>query len=277
MTNMHFTSAVQVQDALDVKAFEIEQELQAAGWYACSEVFRNLANEKTNLSEEYGKLLLIDYLDIYLELKTRYPDKGDNYLVAKVQEEISEARTDKLTGIGNRRAFDEAFNLEQSIISRMNNEEGRNKKYTSSIISFDANGLKAVNDSLGHEAGDKFISHFAKVISEHSRGSDKLYRVGGDEFIMIVSGKDASDCDSIVQNIRTALDKNSFIYDRMNVTMKTGAGICELDAESDKSEILKQADDNLYADKEGQPKSVMQKVFGSPPAGSSILRAPTAL
>lgn len=100
----------------------------------------------------------------------------------------------------------------------------------------------------------------------------KLFRVG-DEFIMIVIGKDVEECQTIITNIRKALDANPFTYEGNKISMKTAAGIAEFDENSDKSEVLKEADFSLYADKEDQPKSKWIPVGGGP-AGKDVLSFP---
>lgn len=101
----------------------------------------------------------------------------------------------------------------------------------------------------------------------------KLFRVGGDEFIMIVIGKDVEECQTIITNIRKALDANPFTYEGNKISMKTAAGIAEFDDNSHKSDMLKQADDALYADKKIQPKSSCTLIGGAS-AGKDVLKFP---
>ena len=91
-----------------------------------------------------------------------------------VEQRKMDAHTDELTGLRNRRAYHEALEeLEQF------------GKLDLSLWIFDINGLKEVNDSLGHSAGDRLIKAAAKCIAEGFGGKNAIYRIGGDEFAVI--------------------------------------------------------------------------------------------
>jgi diguanylate cyclase (GGDEF)-like protein len=88
-----------------------------------------------------------------------------------------EARTDALTGLGNRRALESDLDaLEQSALT----SDG-------AIALVDIDDLKTVNDAGGHAAGDRYLRDFADELRTYFRGSDGIYRVGGDEFALVVS------------------------------------------------------------------------------------------
>lgn len=263
------------QDALDIKIQEQLAQFEELGWIAVHEVFQNMVEENSsNLNPDQKKLLLLEYLGVYYQLKQDISDDGDRLLVMKVQKAVSEATTDSMTGIANRRAFNKQFETEKAVIARINSEDGRNQLYTSAIISFDVNGLKKVNDELGHNAGDEFIKCFAKIVSSSIRPTDQLFRVGGDEFIMIASGVDIDECNLIISRIREALDKKPFIYTGIEISVKTGAGIALITEDSNKLEVVDLADQELYEDKKVQPKSSWV-TKGSAPAGKDILHAPS--
>ncbi len=84
------------------------------------------------------------------------------------------AATDPLTGIANRRAFEAA--LAAAVASDVN----------LSLLMFDLDGFKGINDRLGHEAGDQVLCHFARALRDEIRPQDLAARLGGDEFIVIL-------------------------------------------------------------------------------------------
>ncbi|WP_406721023.1 MULTISPECIES: GGDEF domain-containing protein [Thioclava] len=88
------------------------------------------------------------------------------------------ARTDPLTGLSNRRAFDIA--LEASL------EAGRRGGAPFALAQLDLDHFKAVNDTLGHAAGDHVLAVVAKILREETREMDVVSRVGGDEFVMLL-------------------------------------------------------------------------------------------
>jgi diguanylate cyclase (GGDEF)-like protein len=92
----------------------------------------------------------------------------------------TEARRDSLTGLPNRRAFDERLDG----LLRDADPFG--------IALFDLDNFKATNDRLGHQAGDDVLREFARVAQRSLRASDELYRVGGDEFALLIEGTDTT-------------------------------------------------------------------------------------
>jgi diguanylate cyclase (GGDEF)-like protein len=91
--------------------------------------------------------------------------------------EAKESRTDALTGLFNRRAYEERRTVESARSRRSGDPLG--------LCLFDLNGFKAVNDRLGHPAGDEVLKGIAEVI-DHSRLSDDAFRIGGDEFAVLM-------------------------------------------------------------------------------------------
>jgi diguanylate cyclase (GGDEF)-like protein len=112
-------------------------------------------------------------------LQQRLSEIGAPADVRALAAELAEqAVHDPLTGLYNRRFFDEA--LAQSI------ETARRYGRELSLILFDLDGFKAVNDTCGHEAGDCVMKNFAQLLQATARKSDTVCRIGGDEFAVIL-------------------------------------------------------------------------------------------
>ncbi len=92
------------------------------------------------------------------------------------------ARTDPLTGLANRRAFEEDLKANCAMAERYG--------YPLSLLIFDLKGFKKINDDLGHAAGDQALRKIARVVADLVRGGDRIYRWGGDEFAVILSHVD---------------------------------------------------------------------------------------
>lgn len=92
-------------------------------------------------------------------------------------EQFRWARTDALTGLGNRMRWEEALSEAQGRI-----DSGA----PIAVITVDVDGLKEVNDTYGHDTGDELLRRCADVLREHSRGDDVLCRIGGDEFALLL-------------------------------------------------------------------------------------------
>jgi diguanylate cyclase (GGDEF)-like protein len=108
-----------------------------------------------------------------------------------------EATHDALTGLANRRAF----------FARLDQEVARAERHggTFALVLCDMDGLKAVNDTHGHEAGDRVLCMLANVLRAGLRRSDEAYRVGGDEFALVLADADRQDAENVVERLREGL------------------------------------------------------------------------
>lgn len=110
---------------------------------------------------------------------------------------LRESRTDGLTRIANRRAWDEALNLEESRRQRHGHHYG--------LVVIDLDGFKQINDHQGHQMGDQVLQIAASKLAAQLRGTDLLARVGGDEFALMVFNPSPSGLDDLVARLRQAL------------------------------------------------------------------------
>jgi diguanylate cyclase (GGDEF)-like protein len=118
-------------------------------------------------------------------------------LVSKIQ---TLSITDELTGLLNRRGF---FQFAYSRLLHLK----RNTGSVPIVMFMDMDGLKTVNDTYGHNEGDKAIIAFAKIISEALREEDIIGRVGGDEFVVLSSVKSHEQGEQVVKRIRAKFDE----------------------------------------------------------------------
>ncbi|MDP1652786.1 MAG: diguanylate cyclase [Rhodocyclaceae bacterium] len=107
------------------------------------------------------------------------------------------ARTDVLTGLANRRAFDEAGQLEIQ----------RAQRYATplSLVITDLDYFKAINDQYGHHVGDRVLQHFALILSESVRNVDLVGRWGGEEFAILMPGTDLEEAVQVAERMRVAV------------------------------------------------------------------------
>jgi diguanylate cyclase (GGDEF)-like protein len=108
-----------------------------------------------------------------------------------------QARIDPLTGLENRAAWND----------HVASEEARRVRYARSvtIVSADLDNLKAVNDRYGHEAGDRLIRAAANLLRRHARGADRIARVGGDEFLILMPETDLYGAGRYLARVRVAV------------------------------------------------------------------------
>lgn len=152
---------------------------------------------------------------------------------------------DKLTGLYNRRYF------EQAVIQM---DEPSN--YPIAIIIGDVNGLKLTNDAFGHLAGDRLLAAAAESLRRVLKDKDVLARWGGDEFIMLLPNTDMEEANSIIHDINH--DNKKTFVDSINLSISFGYAV-KYNNGYDMSIVMKQADDMMYKEKLSISRSVKNR------------------
>lgn len=142
---------------------------------------------------------------------------------------------DQLTGIYNRRFFEEE-------LKRLN--VSRNLPLT--IVMGDVNGLKLVNDSFGHTIGDELLNKVAKCIVKGCREDDIISRIGGDEFVILLTNTDAIEAENIVRRIQKYTSREKIEGIDISVSFGWASKVSEDEAIG---EVFKKAEDYLYKKK----------------------------
>ncbi|MBU0464082.1 MAG: GGDEF domain-containing protein [Proteobacteria bacterium] len=161
---------------------------------------------------------------------------------SKVLETIS--RIDGLTDLYNRRYFDEAFSFEWSRSLR--------QQISISIIIFDIDGFKRINDEYGHLAGDHYLKATATTIKNiFKRETDIIARYGGDEFIAIIPNKPLENVCMMAEKVRLKIAALHLEYEGqiLQTTISTGAAICVPDKNDKPQSLISNADKALYQSK----------------------------
>jgi diguanylate cyclase (GGDEF)-like protein len=154
------------------------------------------------------------------------------------------AMRDGLTGMYNRRAFDD--HLKQAIGLHGRQEGGR-----FALLVIDIDHFKKVNDTFGHPAGDAALRHTATLLHSHLRTGDQDARFGGEEFAVIVAGADEAGALHLAERIRRGIEKGQLIFDgaRLSVTVSIGLAVWPRDGATG-AELIAAADRALYAAKQ---------------------------
>ncbi|SDB23132.1 diguanylate cyclase (GGDEF) domain-containing protein [Pseudobutyrivibrio sp. YE44] len=191
---------------------------------------------KAALVEELdGPRLIIGLLNVDKQVKKEL-EYAENLLAAE-----DRASRDELTGVKNKHAYVDAEIALNDLI-----KEGNPLAFA--IVVFDLNGLKHVNDTMGHQAGDAYIKEGCSIICTAFAHSP-VYRIGGDEFCAIVQGRDYANMDAIIDNINSI---NSINEKKGKVTIATGFSINENDRFV--ADVFQRADANMYKNKEKMKK-----------------------
>jgi diguanylate cyclase (GGDEF)-like protein len=166
----------------------------------------------------------------------RFRGRLDAARLAEVTRLAQIAITDPLTGLRNHRAFHED-------LARNLHRVGRTG-IPVSLVMLDLDRLKEVNDTLGHQAGDERLQALADAITATERGSDCAYRIGGDEFAVILDGVRAWNALEFVQRLRTTLQTGT-----LGADVSASAGISEALVFMPKDSLIREADLALMATK----------------------------
>ncbi|EPY2274048.1 HD domain-containing phosphohydrolase [Clostridium sporogenes] len=156
---------------------------------------------------------------------------------------------DQLTGLYNRRFFEKE-------LKRLDVE----KNLPLTIVMADVNGLKLVNDSFGHAAGDELLEKVAEVIKKGCRSNDIIARLGGDEFVILLPKTDIYETEQIVKNINALALKET--VSAVNISISFGYGTKKKEGEKIE-EILKKAEDYMYKKKLFESPSMRGKTIGA--------------
>lgn len=156
------------------------------------------------------------------------------------------AFTDELTGVFNRTAF--RADMDKLVIEDKNT--GENKIIPVAVFIFDLNDLKKCNDQFGHENGDIYISSVSKIISEAFGVDGKCYRIGGDEFCVLMQYTGQNEIDSklrIIQKKIRELNRKKFV---VNISVAAGYAVYDENIDEDLDATMKRADTMMYENKQ---------------------------
>ena len=154
------------------------------------------------------------------------------------------SRTDRLTGLNNRGYWEEC----------LQHEYARHRRYQSmaALVMFDIDHFKAVNDTYGHQAGDKVIQAVAEVMREQVRDTDYPGRYGGEEFVVLLPDVDSAGAMLFAERLRQRIESLLVTYENQSIPFTISLGVADLSyPTSGHQQLIERADQALYASKEG--------------------------
>jgi len=151
--------------------------------------------------------------------------------------------TDALTGAHNREHFDTQLRAELSYARRHNTDV--------SLVIFDADHFKKVNDNYGHQVGDAVLIQLANVVRSTVRGEDVFARYGGEEFALVLRGIDIDGCGAVAERLRERIAALQLQTERGVLKVTVSAGCSSLSTTEDKTPegMISAADRRLYGAK----------------------------
>ena len=187
--------------------------------------------------------LLSQIVDVNATLHTRL-ENAEGTLetqVAEISAYKSEARTDPMTGLANRRVFDEqlrerlaGFQLNQVPVS---------------ILMVDIDHFREFNNDYGHQAGDAVLTQVAHVLRRSMGENDLVSRIGGEEFTIIIDSNSSESAQTLAEHARREIEQTDFVFEDQHLHVTVSVGGAESQEKENASGLVKRADVALYASK----------------------------
>ncbi|UZE21165.1 GGDEF domain-containing protein [Pseudomonas sp. B21-056] len=150
--------------------------------------------------------------------------------------------TDRLTGLYNRGHWEESLKATYARHQRYGNN--------SSLVMFDIDHFKRVNDTYGHQAGDKVIEQVARLVREHVRDSDVAGRYGGEEFGVVLSDTDKTGARMFAERLRKSVEEMAVQFGDQVIRFTISLGVADLSQPSHShADLIAWADEALYTSK----------------------------
>jgi diguanylate cyclase (GGDEF)-like protein len=148
------------------------------------------------------------------------------------------SNTDVLTGLNNRALLDQS--LEQAI------HLNRRYKTSMTLLIIDLDHFKKINDIFGHTTGDDVLKQVAILMRNNFRVPDIIFRIGGEEFLVLLNGSDTSNSEMVAERLRQSIETYKFIP---NHKVTASIGVCELKAHNTAKNWMSECDERLYVAK----------------------------
>lgn len=162
-------------------------------------------------------------------------------LETRVAELDREAHRDVLVPVANRRGLVRQLDM---LIARCERHH-----IPAALLFVDVDGLKALNDSFGHSAGDAALVYLAKLMVEGVRQSDLVARLGGDEFVILLDHADAASAAETADRLVNAVAAGDFMHHGQPLPLSVAIGITAIEQGDTAEAVLDRADREMYRDK----------------------------
>ena len=165
--------------------------------------------------------------------------------LAQTQARLAEAERladrDPLTGLLNRRGFGRELRRAAAFSARHG--------VPAAVVYLDMNGFKAVNDTLGHDAGDAALAHVARLLEGNIRETDAAGRLGGDEFAVVLLHAPEAAARAKAEQLQRLVAETPFVFDGRPSRLAVAVGVRPMQPGADPQRALSEADRAMYADK----------------------------
>ena len=227
-------------ESYSVKLLETEDILEI------NDILENLMNDTNAMQTD-----IVRSRDSLLEQRV-HVDRSQLEIL-KLQQELlklsDKVRTDQLTGVLNRRGLDEALKVE---IARAQRSEKQ-----LSVAFIDIDNFKTMNDTFGHDVGDRALQHLAKLMQDTVRPTDVVSRMGGEEFVVLLPDTNIEEAVITVTRLQRALTRTLFMQNNQKLLITFSAGISLLKTGESEASVIGRADQAMYLAKKSGKNRVM--------------------
>jgi diguanylate cyclase len=200
------------------------------------------ADGVANADAVLSAIAQIEQANHALQLKLARAEEQIQSQAELIRAHESEARTDSLTGLANRRAFD------AEISRRFAEWQRRGTPF--SLLILDVDHFKNFNDTHGHQAGDEVLRKVSAAITSSAREMDLACRYGGEEFAVVMPTTDAVEGCILAERIRLAIESMTVLFEGKTLSVTASVGLAGVAIEDDIPRVVKRADEALYASKD---------------------------
>ena len=254
--NQHKSNELKINNSLKYEIsmrFQVEKENEKFIQLINKSISILSQKEKNNIfnnyqlisyQENFDLLYLIQFIVpllivLVILIFFNYRLKNEVKVRKEIEKELSKfANKDSLTNIYNRRKIEELCE----------NELKRSERYNSnlSLIFFDLNDFKLINDLSGHHQGDDVLIKIADVVSNNIRSTDYFGRWGGDEFLIVLPHTDLLQTEKIIRTLENRISEINFNL-KENLRVSCSFGLCQYAPNDTVDSLLKKADESMYS------------------------------
>ena len=196
--------------------------------------FNDFQDQTINVNEIKTKF---DGIQMHMLDEVNKANSIINNLTQKIEQLEKSTQLDHLTKVYNRK-----------MLSQQLEDLCNNKSYIKDVHMYmiDIDDFKYINDTYGHVVGDKVLIFLANILRKTLRDGDRIYRYGGEEFIVILNRIQQSECLKVAQRIVSLVNKNKLIYKEINVNVTISLGITSFKENDTPDGLIARADSALY-------------------------------
>jgi len=205
----------------------------------------SISNDLSNMADQAAvEAAVVKILTANEKLQSRL-EEAEQKIQTQAEEirtQQSDALTDSLTKLSNRRAFDQALNK--------NIDSFNNDRKPFSLLIFDVDHFKQFNDTHGHQAGDEVLRCVGSTLTQTVKTTDVPCRYGGEEFALIMPGTKIDSARIAAERVRKAIEAMEIEFEGKTLRVTASIGVAEMLSDDDDAILVRRSDDGVYAAKE---------------------------